>query len=119
MEEHAELRRQFEKDPWPVVGFLTAEHTSLTSSRAASVAEGGARVSTYLTTVSASLVALGFVAAGTNGFDRAFFGFGAAVLGVCTLVGLLTFWRCVQISVDDLHMLSRVERVRWAYIMLL
>jgi hypothetical protein len=114
-----DVREQFEKDPWPVVGFLTAEHASLTSARATSVSEGNARVSSYLTTLSASLVALGFVATGSGGFSRAFFAFAAVLLAVCELVGLLTFRRCVQISSEDLHLLSRLEQVRATYLELL
>lgn len=119
MTAHSDLESQFEKDPWPVVGFLTAEHSSLTTTRSATITEANSRVSSYLTTLSASLVALGFVAAGPGGFAPAFFGFGAALLAMSAVVGVITFIRCVQISVDDLHMLARIERLRNVYVTLL
>lgn len=119
MTAQSDLESQFEKDPWPVVGFLTAEHSSLTTTRSATITEANSRVSSYLTTLSASLVALGFVAAGLGGFDPAFFGFGAALLATNAIVGVITFIRCVQISADDLHMLARIERLRRVYVTLL
>jgi len=114
------LREQFASDPWPVVGFTTTEHSNLTSRRGTLTSETTGRVAAYLTTLSAGLVALGFVSGGGGGqFGDAFFAFGAVVLSLTVLVGIVTFLRCVQGSVEDVVLGERVERVRHAYLELL
>ena len=114
------LREQFASDPWPVVGFLTTEHSNLTSRRGTLTSETTGRVAAYLSTLSAGLVALGFVGGGSGGhFGDAFFAFGAVALGLTALVGIVTFLRCVQGSVEDVVLGERVERVRRAYLELL
>src|SRR5882757_936562 len=115
------LREQFASDPWPVVGFTTTEHSNLTSRRGTLTSETTGRVAAYLSTVSAGLVALGFVGGGGGGgqFGDAFFAFGAVALALTALVGIVTFLRCVQGSVEDVVLGERVERVRRAYLELL
>jgi hypothetical protein len=111
-----DLREQFEKDPWPVVGFLTTEHNTLISLRSASISESSSRVSAYLTTLSASLVTLGFVASSGEGFSDSFFRMGAVLLGVLTALGMVTFQRCLQTSVEDIRLARRIELLRATYL---
>src|SRR6476646_39060 len=114
------LRQQFASDPWPVVGFTTAEHSNLTSRRGTLTSETTGRVAAYLSTLSAGLIALGFVGGGGGGhFGNAFFAFGSVALALTALVGIVTFLRCVQGSVEDVVLGERVERVRRAYLELL
>lgn len=113
-----ELRKQFADDPWPIVGFLTTEHSTLVSLRAASIAESSSRVSALLAALSASLVALGFVAASTDGFGTGFYAMGAVAFALLTALGLMTFGRCLQTSIEDLREARRVERVRSTYLAL-
>jgi hypothetical protein len=110
---HPSLREQFASDPWPVVGFTTTEHNNLTSRRGTLTSETTGRVAAYLSTLSAGLVALGFVGGGGGGQ------FGAVALALTALVGIVTFLRCVQGSVEDVALGERVERVRRAYLELL
>jgi hypothetical protein len=127
MEEHnspdasrPSLSEQFASDPWPVVGFTTTEHNNLTSRRGTLTSETTGRVAAYLSTLSASLVALGFVGGGSGGhFGDAFFAFGAVALALTALVGIVTFLRCLQGSVEDVVLGERVERVRRVYLELL
>jgi hypothetical protein len=107
------LAREFEDTQWPVVGFLTAEHTTLTNLRTATISETNGRAAAYLATVSAGVVALGLV--GNAGFDRDFFAFGMLVLAPPVLVGLLTFGRSLQSSVEDIRLAERIERLRSVY----
>lgn len=115
---HDTLRAQFDADPWPIVGFITTEHNTLTSLRSATIAESSARLSTHLTTLSAALIAVGFVGGAGGGFGDIFFGFGAVVLAVVSVVGLLTFGRCIQSSIEDLRLVARIERIRELYLVL-
>lgn len=109
------LQKQFEADPWPVVGFLTTEHTTLTSLRSAAISEANGRVSAYLATVSASLITLGFIAS-DRGFDTTFYVVGAVLLALLLLIGIVTFTRCLQTSVEDLQLVTRIERLRATYL---
>lgn len=114
------LRDQFESDPWPVVGFTTAEHNNLTSRRGTLTSETTGRVAAYLSTLSAALVALGFVASGDQaGFGDQFYAFGAVALLLTSVVGLVTFIRCLQGSVEDVVLSERIERIRRAYLELI
>jgi hypothetical protein len=110
-----DLQASFVDLQWPVVGFLTAEHNTVTALRSATVSETNGRASAFLGVLSAALVALGLVGGGGS-FDDAFFGFALVVLLVPTLVGVLTFGRCLQASVEDLRLARRAERVRAAYL---
>src|SRR5258708_38952219 len=70
--------------------------------------------------LAAGLGAVGVVGGGSGGqFGDAFFGFGAVALALTALVGIVTFLRCVQGSVEDVVLGERVERVRRAYLELL
>jgi hypothetical protein len=109
------LREQFASDPWPVVGFTTTEHSNLTNRRGTLTSETTGRVAAYLSTLSASLVALGFVGGGGD-FRDDFFAFGAVALSITALVGIVTFLRCLQGSVEDVVLGQRIERVRRAYL---
>ena len=111
------LKAAFEAHEWPIVGFTTAEHNNLTTLRAAAITEATARVTSYLTALSAVVVALGFVA-NKSGFDDTFFAFGAVSLGLVSAVGLLTWGRSLQISLEDLRLVARIERIRAVYVTL-
>ena len=109
------LEQAFDELQWPVVGFTTTEHNTLVALRTAGIAETNGRASAYLATLSAALVALGLVGGGGE-LDDAFYGFGLGVLLVPALVGVLTFARCLQSSVEDLRLARRVERLRATYL---
>lgn len=111
------LAQEFEDQPWPVVGFATAEHNNLVALRTATISETNGRSAAYLGTLSAALIALGLV--GNGGFEREFFAFGLVVLLAPALVGLMTFARSVQSSVEDIRLAQRAERVREVYVRLL
>ena len=70
-----------------------------------------------MTTLSAVVVALGFVVY-KSGFNDTFFAFGAVSLGLVCAVGLLTWGRSLQISLEDLRLVARIERIRAVYVML-
>jgi hypothetical protein len=73
-------------------------------------------MTSFLGVLSAALVALGFVASASGGIDRPFHAFGAVALGVVAIVGILTFLRCIQSSIEDLRLLRRIEELRALYV---
>ena len=96
------------------ITLLTTEHYNLQTQRAATIAEANGRASIFLGAVSAGLIALGFQgagsarSAGTSVFD-------VVVLTSLSLLGLLTFLRCLEISLDDWQFSRRVRRLRAVY----
>src|SRR5438093_1466658 len=69
-----------ERDPRPsAVNFVTTEHFALQSARAATIAESTGRATTFLTSASGGLIALGLVATAT-GVGTAFYAFGLVLL---------------------------------------
>lgn len=108
------LSQQFRKDPWPIVGFATAEHGMLQAARAATTAEVNGRITAYLATLSGVLVAFGFVLQ-AGGFDRDALLFGAATFAGAFVVGLLTIMRATQASAEDLKYIQRINQLRKLY----
>jgi hypothetical protein len=93
---------------------MTTEHFVLQTARAATVAEANGRAAMYLGVLSSGLIALGFVA----GDERRFPTFLAVVLTALILLGLFTFVRMVQTSVESVRDLVRIQRIRAWYGML-
>ncbi|MEO5705004.1 MAG: hypothetical protein ABIZ52_00770 [Candidatus Limnocylindrales bacterium] len=97
------------------LAILTTEHWSLLSARALVYNEAFARAGMFLAFLSASLVALGLVAAGTGGFSDGFLTVAAAVLGLNLFVGLASLGRIAAASGEDLRYLHGMNRLRHAY----
>lgn len=96
------------------VTVLTTEHYNLQTQRAATISETNGRASTFLGAVSAGLIALGFsIRPGPPA--PGFIAFGGVVLSALTLLGLFTFVRTVQTSIDDAAYARRIEVLRDAY----
>src|SRR5262245_17455459 len=82
---------------------FTTEHFALQGGRGSTVAESGTRSALYGGAVSSGLVALGFV--GGRGDDRdTFNGFALVILPTLYFVGLFTFVRLVQNSIEDIFL---------------
>ena len=90
---------------------LTTEHFALQSMRSTITGEAGSRAALYIGALSSALVALGF----SGQFEDAFAPFAAAVLPALLVLGLFTFVRLVEISVEDLHYLHQIQRIRAYY----
>lgn len=96
------------------VQIMTTTHFTLATQRSSTIAEANGRSSLFLTSVSMSLVALGFIAQATK-LGAAFYVFAYVLLACLILIGLVTFDRVVQTGVED-GMLARGEaRVRRFY----
>jgi hypothetical protein len=96
------------------VTFMTTEHFVLQGARAATIAESNGRANMFLAAVSGGLVALGLVATASS-LGAAFFGFGLVLLPTLAFVGLVTFERALQSSIEDTEYARRIALLRGYY----
>ena len=94
---------------------LTTEHWSLLTARSLVYNEAFARAGMFLTFLTGSLVALGFVSQ-ASGFNREFLIVAAAVLGFDLLIGLATLGRLVSATAEEFRSLQGMTRLRHAYL---
>jgi hypothetical protein len=93
---------------------LTAEHATMQAARSACLQDIQGRTTFFLTVVSGTLVALGFLGA-ANQFGRFFVVFAVTLLFFVWVLGVLTFLRTVQIGVEDTLIAFGISRVRHRY----
>lgn len=99
--------------PDPNAAFFSAlltEHFVLQSLRGVTVTESSTRASIYLMTLSSTLVAYGFLARSSYAI-----GYLAVVIPVITLLGVFTYIRLVQTSLEDVVALEAIQRIRRWY----
>jgi hypothetical protein len=101
----------------PAVSCVTTEHFNLQTARASTVSEANGRASIYLAAVSSSLIALGFIGQ-TARLGSAFRAFALILLPVLAFVGVVTFQRLVQSSIEDMAYARRIARLRAFYLAL-
>ena len=89
---------------------LQTEHFVLESARSITVSESSSRASLYLMTLSSSLIAFGFLA--QTKYATAFLG---VVLPVIVLLGVFTYERLVETSLEDVVALASIQRIRRYY----
>ncbi|MFD6684088.1 hypothetical protein [Micromonospora parva] len=90
---------------------LTTEHYALQTSRAGTIAEATGRATIFLSVLSAALIGLGFVASN----DKLVQPYLAAVLPILVIIGVLTFLRLVETTVENSLDLRRIQRIRAYY----
>jgi hypothetical protein len=93
---------------------VTTEHFVLQGARTATIAESTGRANMFLAAVSGGLVALGLVATASS-LGAAFYGFGLVLLPTLAFVGLVTFERTVQSSIEDTESARRIALLRGYY----
>jgi len=89
---------------------LLTEHFVLESARGITVSESSSRASLYLMTLSSALVAFGFLASTPYAF-----GFLGVIIPVVFMLGLFTYERLVQTSLEDVAALAAIQRIRQYY----
>ncbi|KQX07668.1 MULTISPECIES: hypothetical protein [unclassified Leifsonia] len=89
---------------------LMNEHFVLESARGITVSEASSRAALYLTTLSSGLVAFGFLAR----TDYAL-GFLMVIIPVVFLLGIFTYERLVETSLEDVAALDAIQRIRAVY----
>jgi len=102
-----------EVDRQALLTMLTTEHFGLQGSRASTVSESAARAALYMGSVSSTLIALGFIAQVSN---EAFDLFALAVLPTLFALGVFTFVRTVESSVEDILYGRAINRIRAYYL---
>jgi hypothetical protein len=94
---------------------LTTEHFGLAGTRAQVTGESSARAALYISAVSSTLVALGFIGQISEVGD-AFNVFALTVLPTLYVLGIFTFVRTVENGVEDLMMGRAINRIRAYYL---
>jgi hypothetical protein len=97
------------------VTFVSTEHFTLQGARAATIAESTGRANMFLASVSGGLVALGLVATASS-LGAAFYAFGLVLLPTLAFVGLVTFERALQSSLEDSEYARRIALLRGYYL---
>jgi hypothetical protein len=94
---------------------LTTEHFGLAGARAQATGESSARAALYISAVSSTLVALGFIGQISDVGDT-FDVFALTALPTLYILGLFTFVRTVENGVEDLMMGRAINRIRNYYL---
>jgi hypothetical protein len=97
------------------VTFVTTEHFVLQGARSATIAESNGRANMFLAAVSGGLVALGLVATASS-LGSAFYGFALVLLPTLAFVGVATFGRTLQSSIEDTEYARRIALLRGYYL---
>jgi hypothetical protein len=100
--------------PQPGQAFMSAlvtEHFVLQTARSTTVTEAVGRSGVYLTCVSSALVAFGFFAAATHRLAPVV----ATVLPALIILGIFTFVRLVETTVESVTLMRRIEAIRRYY----
>jgi len=108
-----EQGKQSDEQSGRTLTILTTEHYNLQSARAASISETSARTALFLSTVSSGLVALGFVAQVLRG--EGLYVFGLVLFPTLLFLGLVTFERVLQSSIQDIVSARGINRIRHFY----
>jgi hypothetical protein len=101
----------------PAATFATTEHFNLQTARSLTVSEANGRASIYLAALSSNLIALAFIGQ-LSGLGRAFHAFALILLPVLAFVGVVTFRRLVQSSIEDMAYAHRIGLLRSFYLRL-
>jgi hypothetical protein len=104
-----------EPDRQALLTALTTEHFGLAGARAQTVSESSSRAALYISSVSSTLVALGFIGQITEVGD-AFDVFALTALPTLFVLGLFTFTRLVQSTVEDIFYGRAINRIRHYYL---
>lgn len=99
----------------PAATFATTEHFNLQTARSITVAESNGRASIYLAALSTNLIALAFIGQ-TSRLGAAFHAFALILLPMLIFVGVTTFERLVQSSIEDIAYARRIGRLRGFYL---
>ena len=97
-----------------VATILATEHWGLLAARSTAQNEVLARITIYLTLVSAGLVTIGLLGQATN-FGSWFAVAALAILGFLSVVGLFTLARVLTASEEDMMYVVAMNRIRGAY----
>jgi hypothetical protein len=98
----------------PFLLALTTEHFTLQTARAVAVNEGNGRTALYVGALSSTLVALALVAQ-RSPLGEVFYAVALTVLPAVLFLGLVTYVRVLQSSVEDIIYARAINRIRHYY----
>lgn len=98
-----------------ILQFMTTEHFTLQTARSATVAEANGRSALCLGSVSSAVVALAFVGQ-VSDMGEAFFLFGLVLFPSLFFLGIVTFNRVLQTSLEDSIHAREINRIRHYYV---
>ncbi len=107
-----------EKNQAAIIPVMTTEHYNLQSGRSMAISESMGRASLFLGTVSTTLVALALVGQVTK-LGQDFFIFALVIFPALFFLGLVTFQRVLQISLEDVVYARGINRIRHLYMEIL
>jgi hypothetical protein len=90
---------------------LATEYFALSGLRSSSVADAGTRATLFFTTLTGTVLALGFLAGTTDAVVPVAY----AAMPIVILLGFLSFLRLVDISIEDVAALRAINRIRSYY----
>jgi hypothetical protein len=93
---------------------LTTEHFTLQTARAVAVNEGNGRTALYIGALSSTLVALALVAQ-RSPLGQGFYAVALTVLPAVLFLGLVTYVRVLQSSIEDVLYARAINRIRHYY----
>jgi hypothetical protein len=97
-----------------VLTIASTEQYILTMSRSNTMSDLSQRAGMFFTSVSSALVALALVAQATK-FGETFLVLTCAICTTLYLLGMLTYVRAIQQSIEDMHLACGVNRIRHLY----
>jgi hypothetical protein len=97
-----------------ILQFMTTEHFTLQTARAATVAEANGRASLFIGSVSGAVVALAFIGQ-VSGMSRTFFLFALVLFPALIFLGMVSFERVVQTALEDWMYAVEINRIRHYY----
>jgi hypothetical protein len=104
-----------EPDPQRLLTALTTEHFTLQGARGSTISEAGTRSALFLGSVSSTLVAIGFIASVAGGTEL-FHAFALVVLPTLYFLGIFTWVRLVEGSIEDIFYGRAINRIRNHYL---
>lgn len=97
-----------------ILQFMTTEHFTLETARAATIAESNGRISLYIGAVSSAVVALAFIGQ-VSGVSESFFVFGLVLFPSLLFLGIVTFDRVLQTALEEWMYVAEISRIRNYY----
>ncbi|SES21089.1 hypothetical protein SAMN05216188_12669 [Lentzea xinjiangensis] len=102
-----------EVDKTSALTILTTEHYTLQMVRTATITDAASRAGHLLTTISASMIALGFVAQVVP--PRVLLTLTLVICAGLFLIGLATLFRTVELTIEDVQAGLGINRIRHVY----
>ena len=97
-----------------ILQFMTTEHFTLQTARAATVAEANGRAALFISAVSSGVVALAFIGQ-VSQMGEVFFLFALVLFPSLIFLGFVTFDRVLQTALEDWIYAAEINRIRHYY----